>query len=296
MKSKIDFSMPMDRRTVNEWCRYWYRFNPIIGTWIDSIVSSVYSNFKLNGTNKKELDIYNREMFEKINGENRFRHEAIVKDAIREFNTIGETFIYEEVFDKIDDGKFIIQNPDYIELKKSIVDDTNVVSLIPDEELKRLVNSSSKEDVEFKKHLDKELIQMVKNNKNIPLSPTFLTVMQNIQSPYDTRGTSFLVKFFKVLLHDDYVREMMYEKGMVVKKEKVHGSIFHIIRDECKSPAFLRRLQKQREMFEKWIIEKRLGRIQKQYGLKTLPTINWNKEISLKDFKFIGFKFKGKEL
>lgn len=288
--TKNDFMLPQDRRTVNAWSRHYYSVNPVIANWIDTIVECVYSNFKLVGENKKELGIYNREMFEEklVNNEFKFKHEQVAKSALKEFNVIGETFIYEEIEDRLDDGNFIILNPDYVEIKQDMSTDGKAVSVIPDEELLRLVKSSKKEDVKLRKSLGIELVRMIKSNKNIPLYPRCLTTWQNIHSAYDVRGTSNLMRYFKVLLMDDQARELFYEKQIVMKKEDVLGSIYHIVKSESKSDAFIKGLQRQRERLEAWIIEKRLKRIQKQHDLKTLPNISWNKNVTKEYFEYIG--------
>lgn len=292
---KLNIYQPQDRRTINAWCRHYYNVNPVINTWIDAIVQSVYSNFKLTGVSKRELGIYNKAIFEEklVDGELIFKHVDFMRNVVKEFNIIGEAVTYHVMGDELEDSDFIIQNPDYVEITKTL-DGENIVSLTPDEQLRNIVFSKRKEDMILKKSIDKEIIKYVKQDKSIPLSPNFVTVIQRLNSPYDLRGTSQLVKYFATLIHDDEVRESLYKNSMILKKEDVLGSIWYLLKSDSQSEAFIRSLYHQREQLEDWITKNVLKIHQKlNPAFKTkasLPTIVWNKEISKKDFEFLWSK------
>ncbi len=257
---KKNMLLPMSRKEINAWCRYYYNFHPVISNWIDSIVAVVYSDFDVRGPNASRF----REEF--FDNEGRFRHENVAFGAAQEMNLIGESFIYNYP-DSVDS---VVLNSDYVEVGKSSLVKKINMSLIADEELQRVVASKNKADVEIVKSLDPAIVECIKANQSIPLDEKMVSYFMNLAGPYDTRGTSPIVKYLKVLSDP---------KAVIVEH----------IRREANSPAFIKSLKKQRSFIESWI-KMSFKRYAKANNLKSIPVIKWKKPITKKSFTFIGVK------
>ena len=257
--------LPKDRRTVNAWNRFYYNTHPVIGNFVDSIVENVCCDFKLKGTNKKELEIYKNNLFDKKKG---FKYKGVVRDIIKEFNIIGEAVTYinfnegDGVIDNV-----TLQNPDFIELKNNILTEGVSVYMIPDASFRKLCNSKKKEDIEIVKQIPKKVLEYVKSGKNVPLDLKFVSVLQRLQNKYDVRGTSFICKYYKQLIYEDK------------SKKKIVGKI---LREEIEREQFSNQLERQREVLEGWMIKNLFNPIKAVNKLKTIPEIVWTKKIDTK--------------
>lgn len=273
--------IPRDRRETNAWSRHYYTTNPTIHNFIDEIVSQVYSGFRIipmNNCSNDDLQLYKNEFFDK---QGNFKHVASLRDIVKELNLVGESFTYIELNEKSGVFKLIIQNPDYVEVKRNLSGDA--ISLIPDEELRKVVNSKDKADIELVKRVDKDIIKYVKSGKSIPLSPSFVTHFAIKNSPYDLRGTSKIVKYFKSLLLDDKLRELAFENNAnhITSKDFINS-----LEVECSSNAFRDSLHNQRKSLEEFIVNKIFTPWQKIHGVKGSVGIEWTNVIDTTKFKF----------
>lgn len=110
-------------------------------------------------------------------------------------------------------SRIIIQNPDYITVKHAVVAGDSVLSLRPDENLKRLVTSNRPSDVQQRQKLDPAILEHVKRGENIPLSNFYASHIARKINPYDTRGTGLTVSCFKQLMLIDQLREAKYAQA-----------------------------------------------------------------------------------
>jgi hypothetical protein len=278
----FNLMLPRDRRETTAWNRHYYSTHPLIHNWIDEIVNQVCSGFNvvaLDDCNNNELKLYKDALFDK---KGNFKHNTTLRDMAKELNVIGETIPYLEVNEE--DGSFniIVQNPDFVDIKKNL--DGNVISLIPDNELVKLVNSKDKKDLELVKTIDKDIVRAIKSKKNIPLSPTLVSHLAMLGTPYDLRGTSRIVKYLKSLLVDDKLREEAFENNInyVVSRDLVES-----MRSECESESFKYSLQNQRNMIEEFLINKIFKPFQRIHDIKGSVGISWSSPIDTDNFKFL---------
>lgn len=104
-------------------------------------------------------------------------------------------------------SKIVIQNPDYIHVKKTILSGEPIISLKPDAVLQRLVMSSNPADVQLRKQIPEKIIYHVRKGEDIPLDNFNVSHLKMLSSPYDVRGTSIIVSVFKDLMLYDKLRE-----------------------------------------------------------------------------------------
>lgn len=125
-------------------------------------------------------------------------------------------------------AKIVIQNPDYVHVKKTVLSGEPIISLKPDAVLQRLVMSSSPADVQLRKQIPEKIIHHVRAGQDIPLDNFNISHLKMLSSPYDVRGTSIIVSAFKDLMLYDKLREAKFAQadGMInpITIIKVGGS------------------------------------------------------------------------
>lgn len=135
-------------------------------------------------------------------------------DLSLEYWKLGEAFPYAELDENTLKWKrIVVQNPDYIHVKKMVVASEPVISLRPDEVLRRLVMSNAPADVQLRKQIPQHIIYHVRRGENIPLDNFNVSHLKMLSSPYDVRGTSVIVSAFKDLMLYDKIREAKFAQA-----------------------------------------------------------------------------------
>lgn len=107
----------------------------------------------------------------------------------------------------------LIQNPDYIHIKTSVLGGDPVISMRPDAALQRLVQSHAPADIQLRQQIDEEVLYHVKKGNNIPLDNFHISHLKMLSSPYDTHGTSVIVSIYKDLMLYDKLRESKFAQA-----------------------------------------------------------------------------------
>jgi len=202
-----NLNLPRDRATINAWCRAFFALNPIVQNAISLHSTYPISKLNIRCKNKKIEDFF-ANMAEEIDLMN------VCTQLAQEYWTLGEAFVYAEIDENA--GKWdrlIIQNPDYIVVKHSVVAGEPIISLRPDENLKRIVTSNRPADVQQRKRLDQSIIEHVKRGENIPLSNFYASHLARKISPYEIRGTGLVVSCFRQLMLFDLLRESKFAQA-----------------------------------------------------------------------------------
>lgn len=196
--------LPRDRRELNQWCRHFYATDPIIRNAIDLHTRYPLSKFDIRCPYPKIRSFF-EDMAERIN-----LHETILGVG-QEYWKIGEV-VTEAELDKTKGiwSHIYIHNPDYIDIKSIIFLQEPIISLIPDDETKRIIKSPNPDDIAMRNQIDDDIIQYVLTGQNIPLNSFNVSYIVNKASPYDKRGTSILECLFKDLMLRDKYREAQY--------------------------------------------------------------------------------------
>lgn len=194
--------LPKQLRQKNKWNRWFFDHDETIGAVLELHAELPYSPFEL------ELDdpFILREFQDCVEDT---QIESTLPCLDLEYMKVGEVFPH-SVWDE-DKGRWshiYALNPDYVNVTFSpFVEDGSTIELIPDEDLKSLVNSTRIEDQELKKKLPKDLVNRVLTGRNILLSNEEVTHIARRSSPYDARGTSILSRAFRTLMLEDKLRE-----------------------------------------------------------------------------------------
>jgi hypothetical protein len=199
-----NLALPRDRTTINAWCRAFYALNGLVQNSIN--LHSTYPISKLNIKCKnKKVEKFFEEMNEELNLLN------ICVQVAQEFWTLGETFPYAELDENT--GKWshiLIQNPDYIDVQRSVLAGEPIISMRADENLKKVVKGNSPSDIQQRRMINPEIINYVKRDQNIPLNNLYISHLARRISPYDARGTGLIVAAFRPLMLFDKMYESKY--------------------------------------------------------------------------------------
>lgn len=202
-----NLNMPRDRATINAWCRSFYALNPFVHNAIN--LHSTYPISKLNiKCPNKDIERFFNDMIEEIDLMN------ICVQIAQEFFLLGEAFVYAELDEsKGKWSRLLIQNPDYMIVKRTVVADEPIIMLRPDENLKKIVFSNKPNDIEQRKQLNQHIIDSVRRGDNIPLDNFHVSHLARRISPYEIRGTGLPVCIFRQLMLFDKLRESKFAQA-----------------------------------------------------------------------------------
>jgi hypothetical protein len=202
-----NLNLPRDRAQINAWCRSYFALNPIVQNAIN-----LHSTYPISKINIKCKDQRINEFFENMIDEIDLMNVCV--QIAQEYWTIGEAFPCAE-FDEHSGkwGRVIIQNPDYIDVKRSVIAGEPIISLRPDENLKKIVTSNKPSDIQQRQQLDPGIVDFVRRGQNIPLSNFYVSHISRKISPYESRGTGLPVSCFRQLMLFDKLRESKFAQA-----------------------------------------------------------------------------------
>lgn len=202
-----NLNLPRDRATINAWCRAFFALNPFVHNAIN--LHSTYPISKLNiKCANKEVEKFFNDMIEETNLMN------ICVQIAMEYWLLGEAFVYAELDQhKGKWSRLLMQNPDYMVVKRTVIADEPVIMLRPDMNLHRIVNSNKPSDIEQRKQLNPYIIDAVRRGENIPMNNFNVSHIARKISPYEIRGTGLPVCIFRQLMLFDKIRESQFAQA-----------------------------------------------------------------------------------
>ncbi len=189
-------AIPTDERTLHGLYRFFTETDPIIGA-----ASRIHSEMPLADVSLSQCEDsgvqqHFEEMWENINGI------KLMNDIAAEHFEIGNVYVFgawnESTYMW---EQFAILNPDYVKIEGTWVNEKPLIKLIPDEALRRIVQTESPEFLY--KQLPKEIIQYVLMNQEIPLNPNNVFHLSNARRPYELKGKSPIKRVLKILMLED---------------------------------------------------------------------------------------------
>ena len=196
-----NLNLPRDRATINAWCRSFYALNPFVHNAIN--LHSTYPISKLNiKCPNKDIEKFFNDMIEEIDLMN------VCVQIAQEYWLLGEAFVYSELDEsKGKWSRFLIQNPDFMVVKRTVVANEPIIQLRPDPNLQKIIFSNKPGDIEQRKQLNQHIIDSVRRGENIPLDNFNVSHLACRISPYEIRGTGLPVCIFRRLMLFDKLRE-----------------------------------------------------------------------------------------
>lgn len=198
----VNMLLPRDRRERNEWCRHFYRTEPIIATAIDLHTEYPVSEFNNDCPDVTIKKFFDYLAFDKLDIIN------LLLGIGHEYWKIGDVFVFGTLNEQ--DAiweKFTILNPDYINIKTSVFADDSIIELIPDDMISEIVREGPRgENAELYNQMPDEVIRAVKMNRNIKLDNRLITHIAHKSSDYESWGTPLMMRCFKALIYKDKLR------------------------------------------------------------------------------------------
>jgi len=202
-----NLQLPRDRITMNAWNRNFYDTHPLVHNCINLHASYPVSKINIKCKDQK-VEQFFQDMAEEINLID------VLQAVALEFWKMGEVFPYAELDENRGMWKsIVVQNPDYIHIKTSVLSGEAVISMRPDAALQRLVHSSSPADQQLRQQIDEEILYHIRKGNNIPLDNFHISHLAMKSSPYDIHGTALVVSIYKDLMLYDKLRESKFAQA-----------------------------------------------------------------------------------
>jgi hypothetical protein len=194
-------SFPRSLITQNAWNRNYYATNPIVRTAVNTHAAYTTGKFRLVCKEKKILEFF-EDMLDKMNFSSTLLEMGI------EYYKLGETIPYLELDE--DQGTWshtITHNPDFIRVAITALQKDPIISLVPDESLKRLLVANDPQSRKQREQIPPEVLMLLQKGQDIPLDNFNVSHLKMLSSPYDTRGMSMIVSCYRDLMLFDKIRE-----------------------------------------------------------------------------------------
>ena len=204
-KSFFDMNDENIRKQVGAWCRLFEATHPIIGAAID-----IYSRFPVAGmdmvSDDRALDRFYTELFlEDLELQDHFI------DMGKEHWCVGEAISLGDWDSTLGiwTGEELLW-PDDVEIERIPMVGEDFYYLVPQEELKTLVNSQQPREqyLAFEAQFP-DLIPYLRANERIPVNSEVISHIARRSNRRDSRGTPILVRGFKTLMLEDRLEGAM---------------------------------------------------------------------------------------
>lgn len=201
--------LPKSRQEILKWVRIFFNLEPYIQSITMMHAMYPFSKFDLITSDDTVTEFYK----DMVSNE-KFDLFRFILQASLSYHKFGEAIAF-GTMDKGEDGlhrwsKFILLEPELVEIKTDMLTGDQDFELIPTQELKALVESNKAENAERVEALNKEspeVVRAVKEGRNIKLDPKNASmVAARYTDPSATRGTSPIQSCFKVLIYQDWIR------------------------------------------------------------------------------------------
>lgn len=202
LDSNLNF--PRDRRTQNMWNRNYYATNPIVRNGINLHAAYTISKFELDCPDVKIKQFF-EDMLEKMD------FYTLLHEITLEFWKIGECFPYLELDTEQGVWEYgLVHNPDFIRVKPGLLTKDPIITLVPDEALRKLITSNTPQDRATRDKLPPEVLYHVQRGEDIPLENFNISHIKLLSSPYDPHGTSLITSCYRDLMLFDKIREAKF--------------------------------------------------------------------------------------
>lgn len=202
LDSNLNF--PRDMRTQNAWNRNYYVTNPIVRTAINMHAAYTTSKFQIECEDPKIQEFFEN-MLQKMD------FSSLLHEIALEFWKLGEAFPYLEL--DPDNGVWeygLVHNPDFIRVVTNAVSKDPIITLVPDEALRKLVTSTDPRDRAMRESIPLEVMMHIQKGEDIPLENFNISHIKLLSSPYDPRGTSIITSCYRDLMLFDKIREAKF--------------------------------------------------------------------------------------
>lgn len=207
-----NWQIPSKRREVYQWLRYFSENEPKVAAALD-----FYAAFPMNGFETQCDNTKIKQYFDHLN--KKLQLDQWVKMISREYYMIGDVFPFLEINCDRCNGtnidprggmcehkggswkRLVVLNPDWIDVQANQFTPEPVITLLPDDELKRVC--WHKKPKELHDRLPPHIRQLILAGRPIPLDNQCISHLKYNPYPYGVYGTSIIRRLFKVLTYKD---------------------------------------------------------------------------------------------
>lgn len=200
-----NWNMPGKRREIYTWCRFYYDSEPKVAAGIEFYSTFPMNGFRIEHWDKKVLKFY--ENFVK-----KVDLAEVLLYIAHDYYLLGECFPFAEIDCPVCGGgdpscshpggtfrRVMVLNPDSIDVQNNPFSSDPIISLLPDEDLKLIVQR--REPKEVFDQLTPRMIEMISSGRPIRLSNTVTSHIKHNTSGYSVYGTSMIRRLFPVLAY-----------------------------------------------------------------------------------------------
>jgi len=207
-----NWQIPQKRRDIYSWNRHFADNEPKVAAAL-----TFYSEFPVTGF-ETECEHGNiKAYFDHVN--EKLQLDSWIKKISREYYLIGDVFPFTEVSCEKCHGvnvlpnnkrcdhkggtlrRMVILNPDWIEVQANQFSEEPVITLLPDDELKKVI--FNRRPVQLYERIPPHLRAMIIANRPIPLDNENVSHLKHQPYAYGTYGTSLIRRLFKYLAYKD---------------------------------------------------------------------------------------------
>lgn len=200
--SNSKMNLPRDKAAINAWSRIYVETNGVVQNAVT--LHSTYPISKLNIKSNPQDENFWNEQIEELDLLN-----VCIAIAL-EYWITGEVFPYAELDEsQCKWSRIKLQNPDYIDVHPSVGQEP-ILSLRPDENLKRVCTSNKSLDIQQRQLLDPMIVKYVQKGQNIPLDNYHVSAIQRKLNPNALRGLGLVNGNFSNLMLLDRLRESKF--------------------------------------------------------------------------------------
>lgn len=195
--------LPRDRRERNEWCRHFYRTEPIVATALD-----LHTEFPISDLNNVCSDPYIKKFFDYLAFEKLDIVNLLLEIGL-EYWKLGDVFPFGQFNESegLWEG-FTLLNPDYVNVNTSIFAKEQQIELIPDDQVTNIIaGGPSGQFGDLYRQFPEDIVIAVKQGKNISLDSRLVSHIAHKASPYESWGLPLMMRCFKTLIYKDKLRQ-----------------------------------------------------------------------------------------
>jgi hypothetical protein len=196
-------AIPTDDRTLHGLYRFFADTDPIVSAALRIHTELPLANLQLQECEDSGVQAHFEEMCDRIN------LIRTITDAVKEYWTIGNDYFFGAWNEK--DymwDQFTMLNPDYVKVESTWLNQKPLVKLIPDESLKKIVQSRSPDYLY--KQLSPDIIRYVLYNNEIPLHANNTFILSHDKAPYEVKGKSIIKRLLKIMMYEDRLQQAQF--------------------------------------------------------------------------------------
>lgn len=205
--------LPKSRQEILKWARIFFNLEPVCQSIIKMHAMYPFSKFDIVTSDPSVTEFYKEMAFN-----DSFNLYNFILASSLSYRKFGEAIPFGNMASfKGGDGKtyykwdkFILLEPELVEVKQDVWGGTPQFELIPTEDMKKsaekILRGEDPTLESLRAQIPPAILNALQQGKNIPLDPDHVSLIADITDPSATRGTPQIQCCFKALIYQDWIR------------------------------------------------------------------------------------------